>query len=230
MYDSVKDPVPGQSQHKLEQLQSYFKANPYEDISQQELAKARQMLNEEMEVVKERMSHGELPLDVYAQVWQECLGQVLYLPSQHRYTRANLASKKDRLESAEKRLETNRRHMAKEAKRCGKIEKKLKILTGGYQARAQVLIKQLQDTYGQIEQNTVSLSTFRFLGEQEGIAVPRRLESLQEDVRRQMDREKELQQKYASLVEERDSLYSQIEAITGVRPTAQQLLPEQEQV
>ncbi|KAH8379246.1 hypothetical protein KR009_003876 [Drosophila setifemur] len=226
LYDSVKDPVPGQSQHKLEQLQSYFKANPYEEISQAELAQARQMLGEEMEVVKERMSHGELPLDVYAQVWQECLGQVLYLPSQHRYTRANLASKKDRLESAEKRLEQNRRHMAKEAKRCGKIEKKLKILTGGYQARAQELIKQLQDTYGQIEQNSVSLSTFRFLGEQEGIAVPRRLEQLQEDVRRQMDREKELQQKYASLVDERDSLYSQIEQITGVMPTAEQLLPE----
>jgi len=47
-------------------------------------------------------------------------------------------------------------------------------------------------------------------------------------VRRQMDREKELQQKYASLVEESESLYSQIEHITGVRPTAQQLLPEQE--
>ncbi|XP_064546349.1 cell division cycle 5-like protein [Drosophila montana] len=224
LYDSVRDPVPGQSQHKLEQLQSYFKANPYEEISQEELADAKQMLADEMEVVKERMSHGELPLDVYAQVWQECLGQVLYLPSQHRYTRANLASKKDRLESAEKRLEQNRRHMAKEAKRCGKIEKKLKILTGGYQARAQVLIKQLQDTYTQIEQNSQSLSTFRFLGEQEAIAVPRRLEALQEDVRRQMEREKELQQKYANLAEQRDTLFNQLELITGVRPNAQQLL------
>ncbi|XP_023173220.2 cell division cycle 5-like protein [Drosophila hydei] len=224
LFDSVCDPVPGQSQHKLEQLQSYFKANPYEEISQEELAEAKQMLADEMEVVKERMSHGELPLDVYAQVWQECLGQVLYLPSQHRYTRANLASKKDRLESAEKRLEQNRRHMAKEAKRCGKIEKKLKILTGGYQARAQVLIKQLQDTYAQIEQNSLSLSTFRFLGEQEAIAVPRRLEALQEDVRRQMEREKELQQKYANLVEQRDTLFQQLELITGNRPNAQQLL------
>ncbi|KAH8262497.1 hypothetical protein KR026_008848 [Drosophila bipectinata] len=225
LYDSVKDPVPGQSQQKLEQLQSYFKANPYEEITKDELAVAKQMLADEMEVVKERMGHGELPLDVYAQVWQECLGQVLYLPSQHRYTRANLASKKDRLESAEKRLEQNRRHMAKEAKRCGKIEKKLKILTGGYQARAQVLTKQLQDTYAQIEQNSVSLSTFRFLGEQEAIAVPRRLESLQEDVRRQMDREKELQRKYSSLVEESETLYKQIEQITGVRPTP--IIPEQ---
>ncbi|XP_034484206.1 cell division cycle 5-like protein [Drosophila innubila] len=224
LYDSVKDPVPGQSQHKLEQLQSYFKANPYEEISEEELADAKQMLADEMDVVKERMSHGELPLDVYAQVWQECLGQVLYLPSQHRYTRANLASKKDRLESAEKRLEQNRRHMAKEAKRCGKIEKKLKILTGGYQARAQVLIKQLQDTYAQIEQNSLSLSTFRFLGEQEAIAVPRRLESLQEDVRRQMEREKELQQKYANLAEQREALFNEIEQLSGVRPTAQQLL------
>lgn len=176
LYDSTKDPVPGQSQAKMDQLQSYFKANPYKEISKEELEQAKALLAEEMNTVKEGMGHGDLALDVYSQVWEECLGQVLYLPSQNRYTRANLASKKDRLESAEKRLEQNRRHMAKEAKRCGKIEKKLKILTGGYQARAQALIKQLQDTFEQIEQNSLSLSTFRFLGEQESVAIPRRLE------------------------------------------------------
>lgn len=31
--------------------------------------------------------------------------QVLYLPTQNRYTRANLASKKDRIESLEKKLD-----------------------------------------------------------------------------------------------------------------------------
>lgn len=31
--------------------------------------------------------------------------QVLYLPAQNRYTRANLASKKDRIESLEKKLD-----------------------------------------------------------------------------------------------------------------------------
>ena len=59
------------------------------------------------------------------------LRQVLFLPSQSRYTRANLASKKDRIESLEKRLELNRSHMTREAKRAAKLEKKLKILTGG---------------------------------------------------------------------------------------------------
>ena len=37
----------------------------------------------------------------------------------------------------EKRLEQNRGHMKKEAKRAVKIEDKLKILTRGYQSRAQ---------------------------------------------------------------------------------------------
>lgn len=58
---------------------------------------------------------------------------MLFLPSQNRYTRANLASKKDRLESLEKRLDQNRSHMTREAKRAAKMEKKLKVLTGGYQ-------------------------------------------------------------------------------------------------
>ena len=41
----------------------------------------------------------------FIQVWEECYSQVLFLPGQNRYTRANLASKKERIESFEKRLE-----------------------------------------------------------------------------------------------------------------------------
>jgi pre-mRNA-splicing factor CDC5/CEF1 len=137
--------------------------------------------------------------------------KVLYLPSQNRYTRANLASKKDRIESAEKKLEQNRKHMAREAKRCGKMEKKLKILTGGYQARAQALIKELQDTFEQIEQNHLALSTFKFLANQENLAIPKRLESLTEDVMRQMERERSLQQRYGQLQEELTDVERQME-------------------
>jgi pre-mRNA-splicing factor CDC5/CEF1 len=79
-----------------------------------------------METVKSGMDHN-LSLEVYTHVWEECLAQVLYLPVQKRYTRANLAGKKDRIESLRERLETNRNHMTKEAKRAAKIEKKLKV-------------------------------------------------------------------------------------------------------
>ena len=85
---------------------------------------------------------------------------MLYLPGQARYTRANLASKKDRIESMEKRLETNRTHMTKEAKKAAKTEKKLKILTGGYQSRAAGLIKQLNDAAEQLEQVCSDWLTF----------------------------------------------------------------------
>lgn len=137
--DALLNPVdlpagaPPKKPNALQQLQAYFDENPYEEFEEEDLNKAKELLSDEMQTVKNGMGHGDLSLESYSQVWQECLSQVLYLPSQNRYTRANLASKKDRFESLEKRLEQNRRHMAKEAKRCGKMEKKLKVLTGGYQ-------------------------------------------------------------------------------------------------
>lgn len=63
------------------------------------------MLQKEMQVVKEGMGHGELSIDSFSQVWEECYAQVLFLPAQNRYIRASLASKKDRIQSLEKRLE-----------------------------------------------------------------------------------------------------------------------------
>merc|ERR1711973_321439 len=146
--------------------------------------------------VKEGMGHGDLSLEAYTQVWEECLSQVLYLPSQNRYTRANLANKKDRIESMEKRLEQNRNHMKKDSKRATKIEDKLKILTRGYHARASGLTKQIGDLQEQIETARLELSTFTFLKNQETFAVPKRLQSIVDDVDKQKSREKELQHRF----------------------------------
>lgn len=203
-YDSLKNPVTpgisGQNNKKpvVQQAQhiAYLEQNPYETFKPDELERAKQMLKMEMEHVKHGMGHGDLSLDSYTQViiyfdlktlhhslflylfqvWEECLSKVLFLPSQNRYTRANLASKKDRLESYEKRLEQNRSHMSREAKRAAKMEKRLRILTGGYQSRAQGLLKQLHDSFEQIDQANLELSTFKFLQDQEKAALPRRVQ------------------------------------------------------
>lgn len=66
-------------------------------------------------------------------MFQNRILQILYLEPQKRYTRATLVSKKDRIEACERKLEENRMLMTGEAKRAAKMEKKLKILTGGYQ-------------------------------------------------------------------------------------------------
>merc|ERR1712013_721062 len=96
----------------------YLDRHPYKEVSTEDMDAAKVLLEAEMEVVKTGMQHGDLSLDAYTQVWEECLAQVLFLPGQQRYTRANLASKKDRIESLEKRLDMNRGHMTKEAKRA----------------------------------------------------------------------------------------------------------------
>ncbi|XP_050343894.1 cell division cycle 5-like protein [Nymphalis io] len=210
-YDALHDPPPGVDKKRTVQLQAshlaYLEQHPYEQFTAEELDEAKEELRKEMEVVRAGMGHGDLGIDAYTQVWEECLAQVLFLPGQNRYTRANLASKKDRLESAEKRLEQNRNHMAKEAKKCSKMEKKLRVLTGGYQSRTASLIKQFQELQDQIEQANLELSTFKFLAEHEKAAIPRRIESLTEDVNRQTEREKQLQKRYADIQTELEELH-----------------------
>merc|ERR1719266_660308 len=177
----------------------YLDRHPYKEVATEDMDAAKILLEAEMEVVKTGMQHGDLSLDAYTQVWEECLAQVLFLPGQQRYTRANLASKKDRIESLEKRLDMNRGHMTKEAKRAAKTEKKLKILTGGYQSRAAGLIKQLTDAGEQLEQTRLELETFNQLKISESTAIPRRLETLTVDVRSQQEREKSLQEAFRSM-------------------------------
>ncbi|XP_040283214.1 cell division cycle 5-like protein [Bufo bufo] len=200
---SKKGKAPGSVSTSAEHA-SYLEQSPYDKISEDELRHAEELLQQDMEVVKQGMGHGDLSLDAYNQVWEECYSQVLYLPGQGRYTRANLASKKDRIESLEKRLEINRGHMTAEAKRAAKMEKKLKIILGGYQSRAMGLIKQLNEVWDQFEQANLELKTFEELKKHEDIAIPRRIECLKEDVQRQEERERELQQRFAELLLEKE--------------------------
>lgn len=185
---------------------SYLENHQYKPLSPEDMEQAKALLAAEMEVVKVGMAHGELSMEAYTQVWEECYGQVLYLAAQNRYTRANLASKKDRIESLEKKLEVNRGHMTAEARRAAKLEKKLKILLGGFQSRALGLLKQHNDLWEQVEQAATELQTFTQLKTQEDTAIPRRLEALREDVERQMEREKELQHRYGELLLDREAM------------------------
>jgi pre-mRNA-splicing factor CDC5/CEF1 len=104
--------------------------------------------------------------------------------------------------------------MQKEAKRAAKMEKKLKIITGGYQMKAQALIKQFQDLSDQIERGSMELSTFEFLKDMESVAIPRRVNALQEDLDVQKAREKELQDRFRSAQFTLDNLQQQFENTT----------------
>jgi pre-mRNA-splicing factor CDC5/CEF1 len=117
----------------MDRHKSYLNDKPYDLFTREEMQEARELLEKEIPVVKKAMGHGELTAEAYAQVWEECYGQVLFVPTSNRFTRASVASRKDKIESFEKKLEVNRFHMSKEAKKAGKIEQKLRITLGGYQ-------------------------------------------------------------------------------------------------
>lgn len=118
----------------VDKHQSYLREKRgYERFTREELSRANELLEKEVPVVKRAMGHGELSGEAFAQVWQECYAQVLYVPNSNRFTRASVTSRKDKIESYEKKLEVNRFHMSKEAKKAAKLEQKLKITLGGYQ-------------------------------------------------------------------------------------------------
>merc|ERR1719334_355722 len=207
---------------------TYLDKRPYESFTEEELKDADDLLKKEMEVVKTGMGHGDLSIDSYTQVWEECYAQVLFLPGQQRYTRASLASKKDRIESADKKLEMNRNHMTREAKNAAKLEKKLKVLLGGYQSRSQGLVKQMNDLNDQLEAANLEMATFTMLQQHETYAIPKRLEGLTEDVARQESRERELQQRFAELQMRADDANAR--AMEQVRLQQEQARLQQEQI
>ncbi len=65
---------------------AYLERHPYRQFSEEELAAAKELLQSEMSVVKAGMSHPELSLEAYTQVWEECLAQVRSLVRKHTFT------------------------------------------------------------------------------------------------------------------------------------------------
>ncbi|KAM3177262.1 hypothetical protein ACTXT7_004874 [Hymenolepis weldensis] len=199
-------------QKKLQQLNAnhevFLRDNEYEEFDDEILSAAAKAIKEEESVVRAGMGHGDVSGEAYAKVWEECLSQVLHLPQHHRFTRANLVPKQERINAAEKRLEVLRGLMADEAKKAARQEKKLTVLLGGYQNRAQTLIKAIQESVEQIEQSQIEFSSLEHLRQQEIGAIVRRTDTLEIDVERQRSRETELQKIYAKLARLKEDLIS----------------------
>ena len=65
-----------QAQNVIVTNKKILSENPFNDITEEEISSARELLKKEMEVVKDAMDHGELSIEAYTKVWDECYGQV----------------------------------------------------------------------------------------------------------------------------------------------------------
>lgn len=57
--------------------QAALDTNPLETFTDKEITNAREVLAKEMEFVKSKMAHGDLPIESYTKVWEECYAQVI---------------------------------------------------------------------------------------------------------------------------------------------------------
>ena len=89
--------------------------------------------------------------------------------------------------------------MARDAKRCGKLEKKLELLQGGYRKRATALERKCQTLQQALAGKSIDLAAFQALANAESLAKPQRLAAMQRCISEQAEREAALQERYAAL-------------------------------
>lgn len=205
-YDQYKNPTDRQlvmrSMQRGEQ-----KSVQLERISEQDLRKAKELLDEEVASIKATAAK-ELTLDEYSDAWEECCSQLCYVENDKRYRFLNSMERKAKIESLNYLFKKSKEHMNREAKKAFKLEKKLGVTLKGYQIRSQTLSNQLVKESGELEQTVIELNTFKMLKELEETAITKRVSAVMDDVRRQIAREKNLQRKFDDLKRLKEEFYS----------------------
>ena len=100
-------------------------------------------------------------------------------------------------------LNTSHQLMTKEANKAAKAEKKLGVILGGYQQRAQVLSERMTKAFSEMQKAHVDYKSFSYLKENETALGPRRVASLHQEVEKLERRENLLQMRYAELQSEK---------------------------
>jgi len=195
-HESVKYPL---KQCKMQVTQDY------QECTLEELEGARKLVAEEVDEVKSQKTFSQEEFD---NAWSESTEEFMYIPSQRKFLRASVATKKDKIDSITRDFEVVKALMDKEATRAKKLEQKLNIYNGGYQNRATNLLHQIQGLFAQIGQSYTELECFSKLQELESRAISSRIEVLSVAVKEQEDREAVLQRKYLNLLTQRDDVLS----------------------
>lgn len=112
--------------------------------------------------------------------------------------------------------------MTKQAAKAGKLEKRLGVTLGGYQARSQTLATQLLTSHEELLSSELELSSFKNLRIMEEAAVRTRMEALNKEVVQLSSRESFLQQKWDGLNRERQDVVERIEKLHVLQQQKQQ--------
>ncbi|KAG0619416.1 hypothetical protein M758_4G138200 [Ceratodon purpureus] len=177
-----------------------------DDFDEEDLNQAASLIEDEVNYLKHAMGHEDATPEDYAEARDGCVDDLVYFPTRENYGLVSVASTNDRLSALQYEFEIVKKHMEAETRKAVRLEHKLKVLTHGYQVRAETLWRQVEATH----KETVTLGTeyecFRALHSQEQLAAPRRIENLQDALKEQNDKERMLQLRYENLLVEQENL------------------------
>ncbi|KAJ3554584.1 hypothetical protein NM688_g3033 [Phlebia brevispora] len=217
-HDSVSYPVPGTS-HPGNTRSSYV-IPADEDMEtakadiQRELAIALGYPDASIDQLREGLSTiaGQEDLDD-SSFWASIRPRLTFDASQRSWVEPTALSPEAQIEGLSAQLSESREIMAKEAQRAAKVEKKLGVTLGGYQARSKALIKRIVDGFDDLQRTKIEYESFSHLRANETATGPLRVAALKEEVEKLERREQMLQSRYAELESERREAEERIAAL-----------------
>jgi len=182
----------------------YFLQN-FEIFDQRELAEAQALLDEE---TKEIMAgKEEYNRDKFAEAWENSYADLIYIPASKKFGLLTHLTDDVKISSLQHSFDNTIAESNKLKKKVQLTEKKAKVLLGGYLKVNGIKEKDINTLNDRIEQLESDLDVFSTLKAKEDIAIIKRLESLKLDVKAQREQEKESQERYQLLLQERDAIF-----------------------
>ncbi|KAK9137916.1 hypothetical protein Sjap_008510 [Stephania japonica] len=180
--------------------------------SEVEEEEADLLVNEEAKFLRVAMGHENGSVDDFVEAHDACLEDLMYFPTRNAYGLSSVAGNMEKLAALQNEFEMVKNRMDEETKKAVRLEQKIKLLTNGYQTRAGKIWSQIEATNKQIDTAVTELECFQSLQRQEQLAATSRINGLVEEITKQKDLEKNSQQRYGDLVQERERIQRLIEA------------------
>jgi pre-mRNA-splicing factor CDC5/CEF1 len=194
-----------------------------ERIADEDLEAARAAVNSELaaalgfpganEKIVKRTLAAQLDNEAFDAVWRATSESLAYDAASSSYVdRASLSASEIAQGQAEL-LSLYKKRMTADAAKAAKTENKLSKLLGGYQARNTALAAKLAAANESAREAVLQLDAFRTLALNEDAAIPRRLETLQKEVKDLERREKEGQIRYREMNQDKTGLQARLEEL-----------------
>lgn len=203
-HDSVAHPLPGTNVPG-------GSVSPYVMPSDEAMALAKSMVHSELATLigfpsasEEQVKEGLKTLSQSDEVdervsWAHERQRLAFDPNERKWVDPEQLTPETRVAGYTALLDELREQMTREASRTAKMEKKLGIVLGGYQARANMLAGRLTGAFEELVSAQWQYTSFERLAAGEGAAGPRRVEVLREEVDVLERRERLLQERHAEL-------------------------------